>query len=121
MDDMNSRIQRVIEDLRVIQQELNFAAMESPCDPDKNESIDELVRLESLRTLKSVLDQMRHFLWFYFQVTGTEPDLREKLRQALRQPAEEESDGSSAGSLEKVRVDAGKAFVRYRLNGKKPN
>jgi hypothetical protein len=121
MEDMNIRIQRVTEDLRVIQQELNFAAIEFPTDPEQKERLEELVSLEALRTLKSALDQMRHFLWFYFQVVGTESDIGEKLRQALVQPSEDEMESPPELRVEKVRHDADRAFLHYRLNGKKPN
>ncbi|HLX76728.1 MAG TPA: hypothetical protein VKR26_18405 [Terriglobales bacterium] len=114
MDEVTARIERVAEDLRVIQQELNLAAMQTPSDPE-----DEPVSVDALETLKSALDQMRHFLWFYCQVVSQESDLREKLRQALRQGADEETETASA--MDRLARAANHAFSRYRLNGKKPN
>ncbi len=114
MDDVTARIERVAEDLRVIQQELNLAAMQTPTDPEE-----EPVSVDALETLKSALDQMRHFLWFYCQVVNQDSALREKLRQALRQGAEEESAAPS--TLDQLSRAASRAFSRYRLNGKKPN
>ena len=35
--------------------------------------------------LKSALDQMRHFLWFYMQVVTSDSEMGEKFRQTLRQ------------------------------------
>src|SRR5215831_18980350 len=68
LDDVHVRILRVTEDLRAIQRELNCAAMEAPSDPELMEALSQLPEMESLQTLKSALDQMRHFLWFYMQV-----------------------------------------------------
>ena len=83
MEDMNVRIQRITEDLRAIQQELNFAAMQAPDDPEQSELVGEISNVNALENLKSAIDQMRHFLWFYFQVLNNESDVRERMRQAL--------------------------------------
>jgi hypothetical protein len=112
MDEVTARIERVTEDLRVIQRELNLAAMETPADPEE-----EPVSVDALETLKSALDQMRHFLWFYSRVVNQESDLREKLRQALGQDEEAET----ASAIDRLSRTANRAFFRYRLNGKKPN
>jgi hypothetical protein len=112
MDEVTARIERVAEDLRAIQQELNLAAMQTPSDPEE-----EPVSVEALE--KSALDQMRHFLWFYCQVVNQDSSLREKLRQALRPEADEESE--TVSNLEQLTRAATRAFSRYRLNGKKPN
>ncbi|HKU22702.1 MAG TPA: hypothetical protein VJQ50_16945 [Terriglobales bacterium] len=114
MDEVTARIERVAEDLRVIQQELNLAAMQAAPDPEE-----ESVSADALETLKSALDQMRHFLWFYCQVVNQESDLREKLRQALRQDGDMETD--TASTIDRLARAADRAFFRYRLNGKKPN
>jgi hypothetical protein len=82
MSDLHLRIARVTEDLRTIQQELNCAAMQAPSDPELMEAINSLAETEPIDTLRSALDQMRHFLWFYSQVTSNEPELGDKMRQA---------------------------------------
>jgi hypothetical protein len=82
MNDLHRRIVRVTEDLRVIQQELNCAAMQAPSDPELMEALNALSESEPLETLRSALDQMRHFLWFYSQVMDNEPELGDKLRQS---------------------------------------
>jgi len=82
MDDLHLRIARVTEDLRKIQQELNCAAMQAPSDPELMEALNSLAETEPIDTLRSALDQMRHFLWFYSQVMSNEPELGDKLRQA---------------------------------------
>jgi hypothetical protein len=90
MDDLHLRIARVTEDLRSIQQELNCAAMQAPSDPELMEALNSLSETEPIETLRSALDQMRHFLWFYSQVMSNEPELGDKLRQA--DPAQSAAD-----------------------------
>jgi hypothetical protein len=90
MDELHLRIARVTEDLRNIQRELNCAAMQAPSDPELMEALSSLSETEPIDTLRSALDQMRHFLWFYSQVMNSEPELGDKLRQAA--PAKTESD-----------------------------
>jgi hypothetical protein len=41
--------------------------------------------MDSIQVLKSALDQMRHFLWFYMQVVTSDSEMGEKFRQTLRQ------------------------------------
>lgn len=82
MDDLHLRIARVTEDLRLIQQELNCAAMQAPSDPELMETLNSLSETEPIDTLRIALDQMRHFLWFYEQVMNNEPEFGDKLRQA---------------------------------------
>jgi hypothetical protein len=81
MEDLHLRIARVTEDLRTIQQELNCAAMQAPSDPELMEALNSLSETEPIETLRSALDQMRHFLWFYSQVMSNEPELGDQLRQ----------------------------------------
>ena len=123
MDDIDLRILRVTEDLRAIQRELNCAAMQAPGDPELMEQLAELNEVESIQTLKSELDQMRHFLWFYMQVIGTEGE-GEELRQALRQrPSQDVPSPSEATVFEKIRQATNAAMMRYLADGKvrKPN
>lgn len=85
MDEIHLRILRVTEDMRAIQRELNCAAMQAPNDPELMEALSDPPEMESIRVLKSALDQMRHFLWFYMQVMTSGSEMGEKLRQSLRQ------------------------------------
>ena len=85
LDDIHLRILRVLEDLRVIQEELNCAVMEAPGDPELMEMLTQLPEMESLDVLKSALDQMRHFLWFYKQVMNDGSEEGDQLRQTIRQ------------------------------------
>jgi hypothetical protein len=85
MDEIHLRILRVTEDLRAIQQELNCAAMQAASDPEMMEVLSGSAELDSLQVLKSALDQMRHFLWFYMQVMTSDSELGENIRRSLRQ------------------------------------
>jgi hypothetical protein len=119
IEDIHLRILRITEDLRVIQRELNCAAMQAPTDPELMEALADPPEMESIQVLKSALDQMRHFLWFYMQVVTTDSEMGEKFRQTLRQdapqrPAELEQQFQSA-------TDA--IMLRYLAESKfrKPN
>lgn len=94
MDDLHTRMMRVTEDLRVIQRELNCAAMQAPSDPELMEALSALPETEAIQSLCKSLDQMRHFLWFYTQVMSNDPELGDKLRQA-----------TGSATLEKAKTD----------------
>ncbi len=123
-DDIQARIIRVTEDLRSIQRDLNCAAMEAPSDPELMEALSELPELEALQVLKSSLDQMRHFLWFYMQIISNESEAGEKMRQALRQkfPAEDAQNVEQI-FLEKFKYAGDTIVPRYLADHKnrKPN
>jgi len=124
MDDIDLRILRVAEDLRAIQRELNCAAMQAPADPELMESLSELGEMESIQMLKSTLDQMRHFLWFYMQLVTNESEMGEKLRQTLRQrPSGDVLGARNPSVFEKINSAADAAMMRYLTDGKirKPN
>jgi hypothetical protein len=102
MDDLHCRIARVTEDLRTIQRELNCAAMQAPSDPELMEALNSLTETEPIETLRSALDQMRHFLWFYSQVMNNEPELGDKLRQAGAQTASDDSAEAERSFLDQL-------------------
>ena len=116
-DDVHTRVLRVTEDLRAIQRELNCAAMQAPGDPELMEALARLPEIESLETLKSALDQMRHFLWFYVQVmtADSEPD---KPGEGTRK-----AKGRAANSLvDKCGSMSEAALVRHYVpKNRKPN
>ena len=85
MEEIHVRILRVTDDLRVIKRELNCAAMQAPTDPELMEALADPPEMETIQILKSALDQMRHFLWFYMQVVTSDSEMGEKFRQTLRQ------------------------------------
>jgi hypothetical protein len=99
MNDLHMRIARVTEDLRTIQQELNCAAMQAPSDPELMEALNSFSETEPIETLRSALDQMRHFLWFYSQVMESEPELGDKLRQTASVKTESDESRKMEGSF----------------------
>jgi len=124
LEAIHLRVDRVTEDLRAIQRALNCAAMEVPNDPELMEAMSQLPEMGSLRTLKSAVDQMRHFLWFYMQVMANESEAGDRLRQSIRQRASEDVNISAeAAFLKKCRAAADTAVLRYLSDGKdrKPN
>ena len=124
LDEVHVRILRVTEDLRAIQQTLNCAAMQAPSDPELMEALCELPEIESLQVLKSALDQMRHFLWFYMQVMTNESESGERLRQSIRQKVSADAVLSPEASfVEKFKNASDTALLRYLSDSKhrKPN
>ncbi len=123
LEDIQIRILRVTEDLRAIQQQLNTAAMDVPSDSATMEALSDLPEMEALQVLKSALDQMRHFLWFYMQVMSNESEEGERLRQSIRKKVTEDATfGQEAAFLEKFKY-AGDTIVLRHLADKnrKPN
>lgn len=119
LHDIQTRIVRVTEDLRAIQRELNCAAMQAPTDPELMEALTQLPEMESLQVLKSALDQMRHFLWFYLQVMTNESEAGERLRQTIRQkPAVDAALTAEASLLEKFKCATDTALLRFLSEGK---
>src|SRR5581483_12141909 len=123
LDDLHIRILRVTEDLRAIQRELNCAAMEAPGDPELMEALAQLPEMESIQVLRSALDQMRHFLWFYMQVMANDSDSADEFRQMLRRKSiPEEAISTDASLLEKLRMSES-TLLRYLcdVKNRKPN
>ena len=119
LDDVHVRMLRVTEDLRVIQRELNCAAMQAPSDPELLEALTQLPEIESLELLRSALDQMRHFLWFYVQVMTSDSDAEDPARRAPAKTA-----NPNVGSfIEKYKSMTDAALLRHFADGKirKPN
>lgn len=124
LGDVHVRILRVTEDLRKIQRALNFAAMEAPSNPELMENLNRLPEMESLQILRSALDQMRHFLWFYVQIMTNETESGEQLRQLIRQRISEDSSFSTETTiLEKYKQTTDAVLLRHFSDAKnrKPN
>jgi hypothetical protein len=122
MDDLHTRMVRVTEDLRVIQRELNCAAMQAPSDPELMEALSALPETEAIQVLCKSLDQMRHFLWFYTQVMSNDPELGDKLRQANASTAAESGNVDTSFLDKLTRADEA-VLLRYLADAKerKPN
>jgi hypothetical protein len=122
MDDLHIRMVRVTEDLRVIQRELNCAAMQAPSDPELMEALSTLPETEAIQTLCKSLDQMRHFLWFYIQVMSNDPELGDKLRQSNGARTVDDAKGDASFLDQLTRADEA-VLLRYLVESKerKPN
>jgi hypothetical protein len=123
MDDLHIRIARVTEDLRTIQQELNCAAMQAPSDPELMEALNSLSETEPIENLRTALDQMRHFLWFYAQVLNNEPELGDKLRQAAAKTSTDETPQRQGSFLDRLSRADEMMLLRHLADAKqrKPN
>jgi len=122
--DLYLRIARVTEDLRAIQRELNCAAMQAPNDPELMETLSALPESEPIQVLRSALDQMRHFLWFYSQVMSNDSEWGDKLRQTIQtKPASDEKSGLGSSFLNRLSRADEAALIRYLAEAKerKPN
>ena len=121
MEDVHLRILRVTDDLRIIQRELNCAAMQAPTDPELMEALSDPPEMESIQVLKSALDQMRHFLWFYMQVMTSGSEMGEKLRQTIRQ--EPAALVPEAEKQQQLQSASDSIMLRYLADSKfrKPN
>jgi len=122
MDDLHTRMVRVSEDLRVIQRELNCAAMQAPSDPELMEAMSALPETEAIQVLCKALDQMRHFLWFYTQVMSNDPELGDKLRQSSASKTIEDGNVDTSFLDRLSRADEA-VLLRYMAEAKerKPN
>ncbi len=122
MDDLHTRMVRVTEDLRVIQRELNCAAMQAPSDPELMEAMSALPETEAIQVLCKSLDQMRHFLWFYTQVMSNDPELGDKLRQSNGSKTVEDGNVDTSFLDRLSRADEA-VLLRYMAEAKerKPN
>ena len=117
MDDLHTRMLRVTEDLRVIQRELNCAAMQAPSDPELMEALSALPETEAIQVLCKALDQMRHFLWFYTQVMSNDPELGDKLRQSNASKTVEDGKVDTSFLDQLTRADEA-VLLRYMAEAK---
>src|ERR1700721_939491 len=122
MDDLHTRRGGVREDLRAIQRELNYAAMQAPSDPELMEALSALPETEAIQILCKALDQMRHFLWFYSQVMSNDPELGDKLRQSNASKTVEDGKVDTSFLDQLTRADEA-VLLRYLVESKerKPN
>jgi len=121
MEEIHLRILRITEDLRAVQRELNCVAMQAPNNPELMEALSGPPEMETLQVLKSALDQMRHFLWFYIQVMTSGSEMGEKLRQSLRQ--ETSARTPEAEHQQQFQNASDSIMLRYLADSKfrKPN
>ena len=121
MEEIHLRILRITEDLRAVQRELNCVAMQAPNNPELMEALSGPPEVETIQVLKSALDQMRHFLWFYIQVMTSGSEMGEKLRQSLRQ--DNSSRAAETEQQQHMQNASDSIMLRYLADSKfrKPN
>ena len=85
MSDYNERLAHVVQELASLQRDLNQLLMDDAAAAGPTFEFAEKVDAGALRDLKSVVDQMRHFLWFYLQAVSGGSEAGERTMQLLRQ------------------------------------
>jgi hypothetical protein len=98
--------------------------MQASADPELMESLAGFNEMEAIETLRSALDQMRHFLWFYMEIVGSDSELADKLRTVVRQrPSADNAKPQESTVLDKIKSAADAAMMQYLSDGKvrKPN
>ena len=120
---MSSRIERVIQDLCAIQEDLNRLLIDDATRAPGGVPLS--AHIDELRDLKSVVDQMRHFLWFYIQVVSENSVASERTLQLLRQVSKTPDalrPDSPLSFLERLNALSEYALVHYHEDGNnKPN
>ena len=85
MSELSTRIQRVTEDLRAIQAELDAAAQPSATSTDRERIMDELLQLNLMGEFKAAVDHMRLLLWSYIEASSAHnPNSVERTLQSVR-------------------------------------
>ena len=69
-EDISVRIKRVTSDLRAIQEELGWAAIDDPTGGEPARILDELLKQDLIADFKAALDHMRTFLWSYIEAVS---------------------------------------------------
>ena len=85
MSDYNERLAHVVQELASLQRDLNQLLMDHAAAEGDSSEFAEKVDAAALRDLKSVVDQMRHFLRFYLQAVTGGSEAGERTMQLLRQ------------------------------------
>ncbi len=70
MDDIDRRIRRITEDLRLLQEEFDWAAIAGPDNLEQKKLLDQLLSPDVLADFKGAVDHMRHFLWWYIDAAA---------------------------------------------------
>ncbi len=109
-------MERLVAELSAIQRELNEQLIAGAND-SAQALLAEPSDAEPVRNLKCVLDQVRHFLWFYLQAISPGSEASENTLQLLRQVAKDPNTlakSSSLTFLERLNALTEYALVHYR-------
>ncbi|HVP53066.1 MAG TPA: hypothetical protein VMT05_13190 [Terriglobales bacterium] len=79
MKETVDRMQSITDELRFLQRSLHESLLDGSC-----MGSDQSARAEAVEEFKSVIDQMRQFLWFYLNAMSNGEQLLELLRQAAQ-------------------------------------
>lgn len=125
MATLAARIDRVVQELSSIQADLNRVLVEDATGEGPTDDLVAATDLEGLRDLKSVVDQVRHFLWFYLQVVAGGSEASERTMQLLRQASKGATAMNATSPLtffERLNALTEYALVHYQDDEtRKPN
>ena len=108
---MVKRMGHITEELRVLQRSLQEGLLDGSC-----MGADQPVIMDAVEEFKSVVDQMRQFLWFYLNALSNGDQLIELLRQASKNGPEPTKSIEQIDSLPEY------GLVHYYLPpNRKPN
>jgi hypothetical protein len=127
MSDMKTRVERVVAELSSLQRDLNQQLMEGAEATNvtgQAATPPTAAEIAPIRDLKSVVDQVRHFLWFYLQVSSAGSESAERTRQLLRQVARDSHRNgpeNPASFFERLSAMAEYAVLQRNRSNSKPN
>lgn len=108
---MVDHMRSITDELRLLQRSLQEALLDGSC-----MSSDQSVMVEAVDEFKSVIDQMRQFLWFYLNAMANGEQMIELLRQAAQNGAD------PAKTLEQIESLPENGLINYYLPpNRKPN
>ena len=111
MKAMVDHMRSITDELRLLQRSLQEALLDGSC-----MSSDQSVMVEAVDEFKSVIDQMRQFLWFYLNAMANGEQMIELLRQAAQTGAD------PAKSLDQIESLPEYGLIHYQLPpNRKPN
>lgn len=71
MSELTTRIRRITEDLRAVQQQLSSAARPDAPSTERDAVMQEMINVELINEFKTSVDHMRHLLWSYIEASSS--------------------------------------------------
>jgi hypothetical protein len=75
MSELSTRIRRVTNDLKAIQEQLSSAARHDAPVEERDAAMDEMLNVELINEFKTSVDHMRHMLWSYIEASSSKGKL----------------------------------------------
>ena len=101
----------ITDELRLLQRLLQESLLDGSC-----MSSDQSMMMEAVDDFKSVIDQMRQFLWFYLNALASGEQMIDLLRQAAQTGAD------ARKTMEQIESLTDYGFIHYQLPpNRKPN